>query len=216
MGIIACQKFIQNGSRFYNALYFNRLNMNYKDITYIDLGAFKPDVSNNTFSFYIRGSRGILVEANPTLIYDLYAKRPNDIILNNCITPFKSNHGSIDFYILNPPELSSISKNIVDNHINEGRATLKEIKTVNTITLDQILDKFFRDRNPDLISIDVEGIEDKIIEKFDFYRYRPKLFCIESWVNKQGIAKHMQANQYNLLASVVADDIYIDTKLKIL
>jgi len=98
------------GQDFIMLSIFNRLNMNYKDITYIDLGAFKPDVSNNTFSFYIRGSRGILVEANPTLIYDLYAKRPNDIILNNCITPFKSNHGSIDFYILNPPELSSISK----------------------------------------------------------------------------------------------------------
>lgn len=195
---------------------FNRLNMNYKDITYLDLGAFKPDISNNTFSLYIRGSRGVLVEANPTLINDLKTKRSKDIILNNCIVPFKSNYSQIDFYVLEPPELSSISKKIVDTHINTGMATIKEIKTIYTITPKEIIEKFFNDKSPDLISIDIEGIEDQIIERFDFNKYRPKLFCIESWINKQGIAKHMHANNYTLLASVVADDIYIDNKLGIL
>ncbi len=35
--------------------------------TYLDIGANHPKFSGNTFGFYKRGSRGVLVEPNPRL-----------------------------------------------------------------------------------------------------------------------------------------------------
>src|SRR5436853_220648 len=38
-----------------------------KNPTYMDVGAHHPVINNNTFLFYERGSRGVLVHPNPAL-----------------------------------------------------------------------------------------------------------------------------------------------------
>ncbi|MBE3134240.1 MAG: hypothetical protein IMZ55_12250, partial [Acidobacteria bacterium] len=50
--------------------------------SYLDIGAGDPVLSNNTFALYGTGSRGVLVEPNPTLIEKLKSVRPGDVVVN--------------------------------------------------------------------------------------------------------------------------------------
>ena len=49
--------------------------------TYLDIGAHDPIIYNNTFLFYGRGSRGVLVEPNPVMVSKLRQARPGDTVL---------------------------------------------------------------------------------------------------------------------------------------
>ena len=52
-----------------------------RDVTYLDIGAYKPITLNNTFYFYKKGYRGVLVEPNMDLAKDLNSVRPGDTTL---------------------------------------------------------------------------------------------------------------------------------------
>ena len=49
--------------------------------SYLDIGAGDPVLSNNTYALYLTGSRGVLVEPNPTLVRKLKAVRPGDVVV---------------------------------------------------------------------------------------------------------------------------------------
>src|SRR3954453_21218777 len=50
--------------------------------TYLDIGAADPIVSSNTYLFYRKGCRGVLVEPNPAFCRELRRVRPKDTVLN--------------------------------------------------------------------------------------------------------------------------------------
>lgn len=51
------------------------------DLTYVDVGAWRPVDGSNTFALYRRGMRGTLVEPNPHLARLLARVRPRDTVL---------------------------------------------------------------------------------------------------------------------------------------
>lgn len=55
--------------------------LNLPQPTYLDIGAYDPIKINNTYLFYTRGCRGVLVEPNPDLTVRLSTKRPRDTVL---------------------------------------------------------------------------------------------------------------------------------------
>src|SRR3954468_21715772 len=70
--------------------------------SYLDIGAYHPKRLSNTYLFYLKGSRGINVEPDPSLFEAFLNERQEDINLNIGIGP-KS--GTADFYIMNEPAL---------------------------------------------------------------------------------------------------------------
>src|SRR5947208_479267 len=50
--------------------------------SYMDVGACHPTIHNNTYLFYLRGARGVLVEPNVAMIPSLKETRPGDTVLN--------------------------------------------------------------------------------------------------------------------------------------
>ena len=50
-------------------------------MTYLDVGAYDPVAINNTYYFYARGYRGVLVEPNVEMCKKLRAVRPGDTTL---------------------------------------------------------------------------------------------------------------------------------------
>ena len=51
------------------------------DVSYLDVGAYDPIRINNTYFFYLKGSRGVLVEPNVEMCKKLRAVRPGDTTL---------------------------------------------------------------------------------------------------------------------------------------
>src|SRR3989344_1660792 len=66
-----------------------------KKASYIDIGAHNPIFGNNTYLFYRKGGRGVLVEPSPELCKEIKRKRPQDICLN---AGAGKNDGEADFF----------------------------------------------------------------------------------------------------------------------
>lgn len=144
--------------------------------SYMDIGANHPYFLNNTAAFYKSGSRGINIEANPYLIEAFHKEREHDINLNVGISDQES---EMDFYIMEDNTLSTFSEDEMTAMQKAGKA-LKETKKVNLITFQTAIKKYFNNKCPDFLTIDVEGLDFAILRTIDFSIYSPKVICVEA------------------------------------
>ena len=115
------------------------------------------------------------------------------------------------FYQFSDDGLSTFSKDQADEYLGHGFHIIKKTN-VRTVNINTVIDTYFKDENPDLISIDTEGFDYRILESFDFKKCRPIIFCVETLTFDTGIAgKKME----NILSIMEKKDyfIYADTRL---
>jgi FkbM family methyltransferase len=144
--------------------------------SYLDIGANDPFFLNNTAIFYLRGCRGINIDANPELVKRFEKERKGDLNLNAGID---DRHGALDFYIMTDNTLSTFSKDECETLVNSGHK-LDTVKKIELFTVSEILDKYNSGRFPDLLTIDVEGLDQKILQSIDFSKEWPKIICVEA------------------------------------
>lgn len=144
--------------------------------TYLDIGAHHPFYLNNTAIFYLRGCRGINIEANPGLIGQFEKKRKEDINLNIGIS---DRPDSLDFYIMADGTLSTFSKEECASLVESGHK-LETVRKIELHTVKSVLDKYNAGKFPDLLTIDVEGLDFKILQSIDFSIQYPKVICVEA------------------------------------
>lgn len=153
------------------------LGIKLSDEYYLDLGANHAKQLSNTYMLYKKGMRGVLVEANPQLIGELKFYRSEDVILNKCISNYSDD--SLQFYIMSGDGLSCTSMDAVNEMIEKNpQLYIKETITVETITVNQILQKYFS-KAPILLSIDIEGQEESILQTLDYDKYAPLIVIVE-------------------------------------
>jgi len=80
---------------------------------------------------------------------------------------------------MDPPTLSSFSKEFIDSNLSCPSYRLKEIVTIPLLTTSEIIDSYFP-ASPNFVSLDVEGHDVNIVKAWDFTRYRPEVFCVET------------------------------------
>ncbi|HMO63189.1 MAG TPA: FkbM family methyltransferase [Ferruginibacter sp.] len=156
-----------------------------KQPTYLDIGANEPRYISNTYFFYTRGSRGILIEPNPYLCKKLHQIRPNDIVLHTGIG--LNEEAEADFYLF--PNyangLSTFSEKEAQ-HWEQigmkgiGKIPVEKVIKVPLTPINVIIEKYFSAKAPNFISLDVEGLDIDILRSFDFNRFRPDVFCVET------------------------------------
>jgi FkbM family methyltransferase len=186
--------------------------------TYLDIGTNHPIHGNNTYLLYKNGARGVCVEPNPKFNEWIKKYRPQDKILN--IGVGVSDSQSIDFYVITPDVLSTFDKEEAERFSHEGIVEIKEIIKVPVMTINQIIDNNF-ETQPDLISVDVEGWNQQIIESFDFSRFRPKVFCIETitftmdntGAKMMSIINRLIQNDYWILGETYVNTVFIDGRI---
>ncbi len=143
---------------------------------YLDIGAHHPYFLNNTAIFYNRGCRGINVEANPTLLPAFEIYRPADVNINIGIS---DQSGELDFYVMKDQTLSTFSKSEYEAMIASGTELL-ETNKVSVTTLEPLLKKYCDGTFPDFLSLDVEGLDLRILESINFQTSFPKVICVEA------------------------------------
>ena len=92
-----------------------------KDELYLDVGSGHPIKYSNTYMLYLKGFKGIVVDANKENIELHKIIRPKDIIFNEILSENKSD---VNFYIYKQSEL---------NTINAKRANFLKKKKINYI-----------------------------------------------------------------------------------
>lgn len=142
---------------------------------YVDLGGYHPIDYSNTFLFYQLGWSGIVVEANHKNI-DLFHKyRPADNTLNIGVG---EKEGNLTFYSSSKqPEINSFSKEYFFkclNDQNDFKETTCPVLPVNTI-----LNQIPKDKELDLLSVDIEGLDLQILRSLDWEKHKPKVVIAE-------------------------------------
>lgn len=184
-------------------------------ITYLDIGANHPKHINNTWLFYKKGNRGVLIEPDPDLYNVLINTRSKDTCLNCGVCGNNENKkGELDFYVLSVNTLNTFSKDSALNSCEQGNAKILKTLKIPVFPINEIMEKHFKDKGPDLISIDTEGLEMEILKNLDFEKYRPGVMIIETLTYSESKKEQKIDNIIDYVKSMgymVYADTYINT-----
>lgn len=147
--------------------------------SYVDVGAHHPINISNTALLYARGSRGINIEANPHLIRTFHELRPEDINLNIGIGVAP---GELDLYLIDDwSGRNSFRQDVVEEFVKaDPRFQIRGTIKVPIVPLDQIVAEHLDGKWPDLLSIDVEGLDFEVLAAAHFGNGQPMVICAEA------------------------------------
>lgn len=140
--------------------------------SYLDVGAYHPFDLSNTALLYERGSRGINVEPNEAQFALFIKARPDDVNLCVGVAPFV---GRLTFHHV-AADPGRFTFDVAT------AATLGIVRSVElpVMTLNQIVTHHAGGIWPDLLSIDIEGLDIDVLAGADFGASAPKLVIAEA------------------------------------
>jgi FkbM family methyltransferase len=191
----------------------NIIDMN--NLTYVDIGAHHPVQLSNTYLFYKKGCSGVCIEPDPTLYSELKNKRRRDLCLN--VGVGIGHDCKADYYIMTSKTLNTFSKETAERYSSYGKQQIEGIIQIPLISINKIVEQNFHP-HPNLISLDVEGWELQILKTFDFKRFRPEIFCIETLTYAEDksekklkdIINFMELNEYFVYADTFINSIFVE------
>lgn len=135
--------------------------------TYVDVGAHHPKEFNNTYHFYEKGWRGILVEPLPKRCEELRTSRPEDTVMECGVGTL----GKDNLFLYEPDVLTSFQRGWaplapISGTLSVDRFPLSEILSMQPLT--------------NLLSIDVEGSEMDVLASNAWERFRPLVVIVET------------------------------------
>jgi FkbM family methyltransferase len=142
---------------------------------YVDVGAGHPRFENDTFSLYERGWRGINIEPNQGFHAALMEERPRDTNIRAVLSD--SLGDVLTYYELDGSGLSTCDPEQAEAYQAIGLAVVT--RKFPATTLANILSEAgVTDIN--ILKIDVEGFEEKVLASNDWERFRPDVVLVEA------------------------------------
>lgn len=170
---------------------------------YVDVGAYHPVRSSNTYFFYLNGWRGINVEARPGSRELFERVRPRDINLEMGVS---RERGQLTYYFIGEDS----TMNSFSRQFPEEIGMLSEVKReipVPVVPLAEIFERHLPENQViDFMSVDVEGHDLQALESNDWERYRPRFLVVEDEqvdAERSEIVRAMRGHGYELCAQNV-------------
>lgn len=175
--------------------------------SYLELGVYKPDIGNNTFLFYQSGSRGVCVEADVTLIDKIKSVRNEDIILN--VGVGTEDEEEVNFYVFDEPSLNTLDKNEAEYRVSQGTFKIVKIEKIKLQNINNLIAQNFSSY-PDLLSIDIEGMDLAVLKTLDFNKFSIPVICVETCTYSEN---HVRPKDQSIIDFMLSKDyfIYADT-----
>ena len=187
-------------------LFINNFFKNKSNGIYLDVGCFHPYMYSNTCLLYKKGWSGINIDVNQTSIDLFNIVRPNDI---NICAAVHERKKEFKVYFDDPfSPVNTIDKRFYEN-LKESFFKNKQISTVQSKTIQEILDTDKIKSAIDFINIDAEGLDFKILKQINLNKYKVQLLSIETH-NVDGskteyfdsIKKFLEKNNYSVFKRV--------------
>ena len=158
---------------------------------FVDVGCYHPRKFNNTYALYKRGWRGINVDMEEDKIALFEAARPGDV---NIVCAVSDKRETVTRYRDGQFGLGST---IDDNHARKTSVDY-DSGSIETKTLTEIIDGTrYGGRQIDLLTVDAEGMDYKVVRSLDMERYRPKIIIVED--HHRDIDAVVETDIYRLL-----------------
>jgi FkbM family methyltransferase len=187
-------------------------------LTYLDVGANDPVQLSNTYYFYKKGSRGVLVEPNGALCTRLRDQRPGDTVLEAGIGVAAATEA--DYYVMTYDGLNTFSKEEAEHQekTSGGRVKIQKVIKMPLLDINRVMEQHFQEGAPTFLSIDTEGMDLAILRSIDFRRFRPKIFCVETLISntrktRPEIPEFMAKQGYVVRGSSFVNTIFVDATL---
>ena len=188
-----------------------------KKISYLELGTNTPDFGNNTYLFYKYGFRGVCVEADKTLIPRIKKTRPGDKVLNVGVSI--SGEKEADFYIFDISGINTFDKEEAEKRAAFGTYKIKATVKVPLVNINTLIAENF-DHYPDLLSIDIEGLDLAVLKSLDYEKYPLPVICVETCTYSENhirpkdptIGDFLLGKGYEVYADTYINTIFVNKK----
>lgn len=178
-----------------------------KNGLYVDVGCHHPRRGSNTYSLYQKGWTGILIDLEEIKVLANQLIRRRDKVI------FAAVSDSEEWVEIFSDEKYSTNATIKKNLSIRNDRSIGQVKTQ---TLTNILNQQNFQKNFELLSIDVEGVDLQVLKGLDLESYHPKIICIENWDSRNGILailnsdihKYLDNKNYELVAVSGLSTIY--------
>jgi FkbM family methyltransferase len=179
-------------------------------LRYLEIGGNHPFATSATFLLHAHlEMTRVIVEANGRLIAALRKGRPRDTIVHAAV--IDSDEETVLLSVSRLNELSSLDPKFVLSGIG-GSVGQARTERVPAIRINQIIERHLG-AAPCFMSIDVEGLDLRLLRDFDFSRYRPWFIQVEPSDdylpgNSATICKFMCSVGYRLIAKTKVNMIF--------
>ncbi len=179
---------------------------------YIDIGAHHPHRFSNTALLHELGWRGINIDATPGAMEAFAAARPED---TNLWMAVADREGTIPFKVFAEGAYNSLGLGRVApgrNGPDQG-----EVVEVPCAPVDAILcDHLAPDQRVDLLSLDIEGFEMAVLERYPFETHAPAVVVVEDHgfdiadCAKSRVYRLLAGKGYRLRCHMLFSSVYVD------
>lgn len=172
---------------------------------YIDVGANHPFVISNTYRLYRQGWHGITAEPIRYLWERHLELRPRDIAVNVGVG---DQPGTLTFHQIVPSSLSTFDAARAEQLVAEG-CERRPALSIAVVTLAELYRRHGGSAAVDLLSVDVEGWDLKVLEGNDWSVLRPRLVLCEVLPETlEPIDAFMRSQGYALLKVLGGNHFY--------
>jgi len=183
---------------------------------YVDIGAHHPKRFSNTYRLYLRGWRGLNVDATPGSMSRFNRVRPRDINVEAAVS---AGAKELTFYAFNEPALNTFNKEMALSRVNGIYQIVQEIH-LRTHTLAELLDQYVPPNVAiDLLTIDIEGYDYEVLQSNNWQRYKPEFIFVEclntltiDQAHGDPIAKLLSDHGYSMVAKTMNSVLFTRSK----
>ena len=169
--------------QFQDMYVIHKLNSK-RDGFFVEFGAASGVNLSNTYLLEKQlGWKGILAEPFPVW-HDSLASNRNVAIDHRCVWSRSGEQLEFLGTEKNPEFATLLSFRDLDGH-GETRSLSQNVFTVETVSLNDLLEQHSAPQGIDYLSVDTEGSEFEILSHFDFQRYRPLVITVEHNYNQE-------------------------------
>jgi len=141
---------------------------------FVDIGCFHPKKYSNTYRLYRKGWRGINVDMEEDKVSLFNIIRPGDY---NVLSAVSDKQENVTLYRYGN---FGVGSTIDPNCAAKTTEKVFDKQQIITKTLNEIIEESpYRGKQIDILSIDVEGMDFRVLNSLDFELYKPKIIIIE-------------------------------------
>lgn len=151
------------------------LGLSFEGLSYLEIGTNDPVRFNNTYNLYRLGARGLLVDPLPAVGELIRMSRSEDRFLHAAVSAEGDGAQKL-FFASKSSTVSSLS---YEHHKAWDGVSHNEVREipVDVFGINTILERM--GETPDLLLVDAEGEDEKILTALDYTRFCPKVIMVE-------------------------------------